>query len=60
MGVCFVLGFVGIKMLLGLLPEVFHVEFEMPVLVSLGVIVMILAVSIVLSFIFPKKETSGT
>jgi tellurite resistance protein TerC len=60
MGVCFVLGFVGIKMLLGLLPEVFHIKFEMPVLVSLGVIVMILAVSIVLSLIFPKKETSGT
>jgi tellurite resistance protein TerC len=55
-GVCFVLGFVGIKMLLGLLPDIFHVEFEMPVLVSLGVIVAILAVSIILSLIFPKKQ----
>jgi tellurite resistance protein TerC len=58
-GVCFVLGFVGIKMLLGLLPDIFHIEFEIPVLVSLGVILAILAVSVVLSLIFPKKETEG-
>jgi tellurite resistance protein TerC len=56
-GVCFVLGFVGVKMLLGLLPDVFHIEFDIPVLVSLGVILAILAVSVVLSLIFPKKET---
>jgi tellurite resistance protein TerC len=55
-GVCFVLGFVGIKMLLGMLPEYFHIDFEMPVLVSLGVIVAILAVSVILSLVFPKKE----
>jgi tellurite resistance protein TerC len=55
-GVCFVLGFVGIKMLLGILPYFFDIEFEIPVLVSLGVIVAILAVSVVLSLVFPKKE----
>ncbi len=58
-GVCFVLGFVGIKMLLGMLPEYFHIDFEMPVLVSLGVIVSILAVSVILSLVFPKKENGA-
>jgi len=58
-GVCFVLGFVGIKMLLGMLPEYFHIDFEMPVLVSLVVIVTILAVSVILSLVFPKKENGA-
>jgi len=58
-GVCFVLGFVGIKMLLGMLPEYFHIDFEMPVLVSLVVIVAILAVSVILSLVFPKKENGA-
>jgi tellurite resistance protein TerC len=66
-GVCLVLGFVGIKMLLGLpyylLVEVFKTglnvpDIEIPVLVSLGVIVVILAGSVVLSLAFPKKEES--
>jgi tellurite resistance protein TerC len=55
-GVCFVLAFVGIKMILELLPDFFHIDFKIPVLVSLGVIVAILSISVVLSFIFPKKE----
>ncbi len=58
-GVCFVLAFVGIKMLLKILPDVFHIEFEIPVLVSLGVIVAILAGSVVLSLIFPKRQTTA-
>ncbi len=56
-GVCFVLGFVGLKMILRILPDFFKIEFDIPVLVSLGVIVLILASSVVLSLIFPKKAT---
>jgi tellurite resistance protein TerC len=58
-GVCFVLGFVGIKMLLKMLPDFFNIDFEIPVLVSLGVIVLILGGSVVLSLMFPKKETGA-
>lgn len=56
-GVCIVLAFVGIKMILYLLPDVFHIDFELPVLASLGVILVILAGSIILSLTIPKKET---
>jgi len=59
-GVCFVLGFVGLKMLLGLLNDIFHIEFEIPVLVSLAVIVVILAVSVILSLVLPKKPAEDT
>jgi len=49
-GVCIVLVFVGVKMLLS---DV----IEIPVLVSLGVVLIILAGSIILSLVIPKKET---
>jgi len=49
-GVCAVLAFVGVKMLLS---DV----FEIPVLASLGVVIAILAGSVVLSLLLPKKET---
>ncbi|OGO07021.1 MAG: tellurium resistance protein TerC [Chloroflexi bacterium RBG_13_56_8b] len=48
-GVCIVLAFVGVKMLLG---DVFPI----PVLISLGVVIAILAGSVVLSLLLPKKE----
>jgi tellurite resistance protein TerC len=55
-GICIVLGFVGVKMILSLLPDVFNIPFEIPVLVSLGVVLAILAGSVILSIAFPKKE----
>jgi tellurite resistance protein TerC len=55
-GICLVLAFVGIKMLLNILPDFFNINFDMPVLVSLGVVLAILAGSILLSFVFPKKD----
>ncbi len=54
-GVCAVLAFVGVKMVLNILPDVFKIDFEMPTLVSLGVILGILAFSIILSLVLPKK-----
>lgn len=48
-GLAFVLSFVGIKML----AEFFH--FEIPIVLSLGIIVFILAVSIVASLLARKK-----
>jgi len=48
-GVCFVLAFVGVKMLL---TDVFPI----PVLISLGVVVAILVGSVILSVVLPKKE----
>jgi tellurite resistance protein TerC len=48
-GVCAVLAFVGVKMLL---TDVFPI----PVLISLGVVIAILAGSVVLSLVLPKKE----
>ncbi|MCX6011102.1 MAG: TerC family protein [Chloroflexi bacterium] len=48
-GVCAVLAFVGVKMLL---TDVFPI----PVLISLGVVIAILAGSVVLSLLLPKKE----
>ncbi len=48
-GICVVLAFVGVKMLLS---DV----FEMPVLISLGVVLTILVGSVILSIVLPKKE----
>ncbi len=48
-GVSVILAFVGVKMLLTYV-------FPIPVLISLGVVLGILAVSIILSIVFPKKE----
>jgi tellurite resistance protein TerC len=48
-GVCIVLAFVGVKMLLTDI-------FPIPVLVSLGVIVAILACSVILSLVLPKNK----
>jgi len=47
-GLCIVLGFVGIKMLL-------IDVYKIPVLISLGVVLAILAGSIILSILLPKK-----
>ena len=49
-GVCIVLVFVGVKMLLSDI-------FEIPVLISLAVILTILAGSIILSLVLPRKES---
>ena len=49
-GVCIVLVFVGVKMLLSDI-------FEIPVLISLAVVLTILAGSIILSLVLPKKES---
>ena len=49
-GLCIVLAFVGVKMLL---IDVYHI----PTLVSLGVVFGLIAGSILSSIIFPKKET---
>ncbi len=49
-GLALVLGFVGVKMLLG------HTEYKIPINFSLGVIAFILTVSIVISLIVGKQE----
>ncbi len=56
-GICFVLGFIGIKMVLRLLPDVFGINFEIPTFVSLAVVLALLLGSVLLSLIIPKKET---
>jgi tellurite resistance protein TerC len=54
-GVCIVLAFVGVKMLTAdLLVHFFN--YQLPVVVSLGVVIAILAGSVVLSIVMPKKE----
>jgi tellurite resistance protein TerC len=54
-GVCIVLAFVGVKMLTAdLLVHFFN--YHLPVAVSLGVVIAILAGSVVLSIVMPKKE----
>jgi tellurite resistance protein TerC len=54
-GICIVLAFVGVKMLTAdLLVHFFN--YQLPVVISLGVVVAILAGSIVASIILPKKE----
>lgn len=57
-GICIVLGFVGLKMLTAdLLWHFFH--YQLPVAISLGVVLTILAGSILLSVILPKKERAA-
>jgi tellurite resistance protein TerC len=58
-GICIVLAFVGVKMILSILPDVFKIPFEIPVIVSLGVVVAILVISVILSIVLPKKEAEG-
>ncbi len=54
-GLGLVLAFVGVKMLLA------HTAWKIPTLVSLGVVVLILVLSVVASLIWPKKpRTTGT
>jgi tellurite resistance protein TerC len=54
-GICIVLAFVGAKMLTAdLLTHFFN--YQLPVAISLGVVVAILAGSVVLSIVLPKKE----
>lgn len=53
-GLGFVLSFVGVKMLLG------HTPYKIDTLVSLGVIVGILAVSVAASWIWPRKVEPAT
>jgi tellurite resistance protein TerC len=54
-GVCIVLAFVGVKMLtVDLLIHFFN--YQLPVAISLAVVVGILAGSVVLSIVLPKKE----
>ncbi|MCE9518420.1 MAG: DUF475 domain-containing protein, partial [Verrucomicrobia bacterium] len=48
-GLGVVLAFVGVKMLLG------HTAYKIDTLVSLGVIVLVLATSIIVSLLMPKK-----
>ncbi len=70
-GLAFILSFIGVKMLLPLLAEGIHLiapnndfinrflnhEYHQTVTnISLGVVILALAVSVILSLIFPKKE----
>ena len=57
-GICLVLGFIGIKMLLGMLPRVFGIDFEIPTFVSLAIVLALLLGSVVLSLLIPKKEAA--
>jgi tellurite resistance protein TerC len=50
-GVCIVLAFVGVKILLS---DV----YEIPVLISLGIVLAILAGSVILSLVIPRKESA--
>lgn len=49
-GLAIVLTFIGIKMLLG------AIHFEIPIMISLGVVVLVLAGSVVLSLVIPGKS----
>ena len=58
-GICIVLAFVGVKMLTAdLLVHFFH--YQIPVVISLGVVLAILVGSVVASVILPKKESGET
>ena len=48
-GLAIVLTFIGIKMLLG------AIHFEIPIMISLGVVVLVLTGSVVLSLVIPGK-----
>jgi tellurite resistance protein TerC len=50
-GICIVLAFVGVKILISDI-------FEIPVLVSLGIVLLVLAGSVILSLVIPKKESA--
>jgi tellurite resistance protein TerC len=50
-GVCIVLAFVGVKILLSDI-------YEIPVLISLGIVLAILAGSVILSLVIPRKESA--
>ena len=50
-GICIVLAFVGVKILISDI-------FEIPVLISLGVVLIIIAGSIILSLIIPRKGSA--
>jgi tellurite resistance protein TerC len=52
-GLGIILGFVGVKMLLG------HSEWKIPTLTSLAVIVVVLAASVAASLIFPRKAPAA-
>jgi len=54
-GICLVLGFVGVKMLLNILPDIFKIPFEIPVLISLAVVGFLLLGSILASIILPQR-----
>ena len=54
-GLSFVLGFVGVKMLIGV-TDLFGVHIEIPIVVSLAVIAITLTVSIVASIIAQRRE----
>lgn len=53
LGLAFVLSFVGLKMLAA------YFNFEIPILISLGIIVAILILSILASIVIKKKEFHG-
>ncbi len=57
-GICFVLGFIGIKMLIGMLPEYFGINFQIPTVIALGVVLALLVGSVLLSIVIPKKEST--
>ena len=55
LGLSFVLGFIGVKMLVGIF-EIFGIHIEIPIIVSLAVIAISLTVSIVASIIVDRRE----
>jgi tellurite resistance protein TerC len=57
-GVCIVLAFVGVKMLTADLVSHFF-NYQLPVVISLGVVVAILAGSVILSIVLPKKGSAA-
>jgi len=56
-GICIVLAFVGVKMLTADLLTHFF-DYQLPVVISLGVVVAILAGSVILSVVLPKKGSA--
>lgn len=56
-GICIVLAFVGVKMLTADLLTHFF-DYQLPVVISLGVVVGILAGSVILSVVLPKKGSA--
>lgn len=54
-GLSFVLGFIGVKMLVGAF-DLIGIHIEVPIAVSLGVIAIVLTVSIVASIVVQRRE----